>query len=74
MPHISKNNAKSVVALKTQEVERLFTMSSELAEFTEDILAAHGAYRKEFITGLQTSLHQARSGKLIKANSLADLS
>jgi len=70
----TKIRQPTTITLDLDEVRRLYTLSTELADATEDMLENQGTYAPEFITGLRQSLKEAKEGKLHAINSLADIS
>ncbi len=54
-------------------IKKIFDLSAELAEVTENILEEQGKYGAEFLAGLKKSLREARTGKLTTITSLEDL-
>lgn len=73
MPLQIKQKKYNTVRLGSEEIQRLFVLSSKIADMTEDFLEKRGEYSKEFLSGLKRSLVQARQGKLRKISSLRDL-
>lgn len=61
------------ITLKSDEVKRLFALSSELADYTERILEESGEYTNEFRNGLEQSLQEADNGMVKQISSLNDL-
>ena len=57
----------------TAKIKKIFDLSAELAEVTEDILEERRNYRDEFLSGLKKSLREARTGKLTEITTLEDL-
>lgn len=55
------------------KIKKIFDLSTELAEVTEDILEERGKYRAEFLAGLKKSLREARTGKLREITSLEEV-
>ena len=74
MTPVTQTRPHNTITLNLDEVRRLFRLSAELADVTEDILEQQGAYSEEFLSGLSRSLQEAREGNLRTVNSLADLS
>jgi cyclopropane fatty-acyl-phospholipid synthase-like methyltransferase len=70
---ISSVKRSSSLTFDTKKARRLFELSTELADFAEDILESRQEYSKEFVRGLRRSLKEARAGKLKKIASLSDL-
>ena len=68
----TKTNTNSL-NLKTTEAQRLFMLSSQMADFSEEILENRGVYNDEFIKGLTQSVDQVKKGKTFKIDSLAEL-
>lgn len=68
----TKTNS-NLLNLKTTEVQRLFTLSSQMADCSEEILENRGVYNDEFIKGIQQSVDQVKKGMTLKINSLAEL-
>lgn len=60
-------------SIKPKQVKRLFHLTSELADLTEEILEEKAQYSLSFLTGLKHSIKEASQGKVKKINSLADL-
>lgn len=67
---IRKNSA---ITLAPREVEKLFSMSTQLADLLEDILEARMEFKPEFLRSLKKALKEARAGKVKKVESLAEL-
>lgn len=61
------------VNISSRELHRLFELSLEIADITEDILELQSAYKKEFLRGLEKSLKEAKKGKTKKIDSLFEL-
>ncbi|MFH1145775.1 MAG: hypothetical protein V1707_02320 [bacterium] len=62
-----------LTGLKSQELRRLFGLTSELNDLLEDVLEEKGMYRKEFLQGLWRSAREAKIGKVTKVRRIADL-
>jgi hypothetical protein len=56
-----------------KKAQKLLRLSTELSDVVEDILEDQGAYKPEFVEGLNISIRQAQAGKLFKIKSLDDL-
>ena len=67
----TKQKSKAPISIK--RIKKIFYLSSELVEATEDILEEQGKYSDEFLSGLKKSLEEARQGKVTKISSLKDL-
>lgn len=61
------------IRLKPSEMKGIFRASERLLDLMEDMLERSGAYQPEFLKGLQTSLKQAKSKKLLTISSLKSL-
>lgn len=61
------------VDISPRELRRLFKLSLEIADIAEDILELQGAYKKEFLHGLEKSLKEVKKGKVRKIESLFEL-
>lgn len=69
----SKIKPDTTSDISSNELQRLFRLSLEIADIAEDILESRGAYSKEFLSGLKKSLKDAREGKVKKIKSLSEL-
>jgi len=58
---------------RIHEIKKLFIVSSEMADFSEEILESRAEYTDEFIEGLTKSADQVKKGKTFKVDSLAEL-
>jgi len=56
-----------------KDLSRIYRLSAELMETMEFFFEKNDGYKNEFIKGLKKSVSEARSKKLRKINSLADL-
>jgi len=56
-----------------KDLTHIYHLSTELTEFMESFFEKNNGYQNEFIKGLKKSVSEARSKKLKKINSLADL-
>lgn len=57
----------------SRDLRALFTLIGRVADTAERILEEQEEFSKEFLRGLQRSLKEARSGKLMKIESLSEL-
>lgn len=67
------HNTRQKTNIGTARIKKIFALSAELAEVTEDILEEQGTYSDEFLAGLKKSLREARTGKLTRITSLRQL-
>lgn len=61
------------ISLSPREVEKLFRLTYQIVDFSEDVLEKQQLYKKEFLRGLKRSVSDAKIGKLTKIESLIDL-
>lgn len=61
------------IPVKPDQLEKLFQLSSTLADLTEDLFEERGVYSQEFLRGLKRSLNEYKQGKITKVNSLQEL-
>ncbi len=66
-----KTKTKLNITLK--EASRLFKVANNFADIFEDFLESKKMFSSEFTKGLQTSVEQAKSGRLKKISSLSIL-
>lgn len=55
------------------KIKRLYKLSTELSELSEDILEDLGYFNDEFVEGVNHSLKEAKRGKLTKIESILEL-
>lgn len=60
-------------ASASQDLHTLFTLIERVADTAERILEEQEEFNEEFLRGLRRSLKEARSGKLMKIESISDL-
>ncbi|MEK7496579.1 MAG: hypothetical protein AAB657_01600 [Patescibacteria group bacterium] len=73
---MSNINVKTITNVETvglSKLRQIFSLTSALADLTEEILEEQGDYQSSFRQGLQKSINQARSGKVRKLQLLSDL-
>lgn len=63
----------TITSLPPTKIKRLYKLSTELSELSEDLLEDLGYFSDEFVRGIQRSLKEARQGKLTKIESLLEL-
>ena len=73
MPAPMDQHTRQKMNIGTAKIKKIFDLSAELAEVTEDILEERRNYRDEFLSGLKKSLREARTGKLTEITTLEDL-
>ena len=67
---ISQNSS---LTLKPHEVEKLFNLSSYLADLSEEWLELKGLYDREFIRGLEESEEDIKKGRVRRVKSLLEI-
>jgi hypothetical protein len=72
-PTSIKLRQRELVMVPSQELRRLFAISSEISDLIENLFEQRAEYGEEFLRGLRKSLQEARQGKLYPVNSLRDL-
>jgi len=65
--------SKAKINISPKEASKLFRALNYFSDTLEDILESQGRYSTEFISGLNLSLDQAKSGFLKRISSLKEI-
>ena len=73
MTTLINTNQLKTINVDLEQIRRLFTLSTQLADSAEDILESRGEYSDEFVSGLRQSLTDASQGNVKPISSLQEL-